>query len=77
MKNSVANRSNAQCSCAGLFIEAHLKATGYPGPWLHVDMAGPAKDGELGTGWGVARALLERPRQPVTQSPTLGSRQTV
>mmetsp|Transcript_20849 Transcript_20849/g.34643 ORF Transcript_20849/g.34643 Transcript_20849/m.34643 type:complete len:424 (+) Transcript_20849:1-1272(+) len=57
MKNSVKNRSNAQCSCAGLFIESHLKATGYAGPWLHVDMAGPSTDSDRGTGWGVAFLL--------------------
>lgn len=40
MKNSVADRSNAQSSCAGLFIAAHL-GFDYPGVWVHVDMATP------------------------------------
>lgn len=40
MKNSVADRSNAQSSCAGLFIAAHL-GFDFPGNWIHVDMATP------------------------------------
>lgn len=55
MKNSVADRSNAQVSCAGQFIGNHLEeyfARG--GKWLHVDMAGPAMNGDRGTGYGVA-----------------------
>jgi probable aminopeptidase NPEPL1 len=40
MKNSVKDRSNAQASCAGHFIESHLAAD-YKGGWLHIDMAGP------------------------------------
>ena len=35
------DRSNAQSSCAGLFIGAHL-GFDYPGVWIHVDMAAPA-----------------------------------
>merc|ERR1719450_1343942 len=53
MKNSVANRNNAQSSCAGLFINAHLGFE-YPGTWLHIDMAAPAYNGERATGYGVA-----------------------
>ena len=53
MKNSVADRSNAQSSCAGLFINAHL-GFDYPGPWLHIDMASPVHSGERATGYGVA-----------------------
>lgn len=55
MKNSVADRSNAQSSCAGQFIANHLEeylTTG--GQWLHVDMAGPAMSGDRATGYGVA-----------------------
>lgn len=52
MKNSVAGRSNAQPSCAGLFIQAHL-GFDWPGVWIHVDMAAPAVIGERGTGYGV------------------------
>ncbi|KAL4708947.1 hypothetical protein ACJJTC_014975 [Scirpophaga incertulas] len=53
MKNSVADRNNAQASCAGLFILAHLGFE-FPGRWLHVDMAAPAHCGERATGYGVA-----------------------
>ncbi|CAF4860668.1 unnamed protein product [Pieris macdunnoughi] len=52
MKNSVADRNNAQPSCAGLFILAHL-GFDFPGQWLHVDMAAPAHIGERATGYGV------------------------
>jgi len=60
MKNSVANRSNAQCSCAGLFIGAHLFDDYFkPSPivWIHVDMAYPVHIGERATGWGPALLL--------------------
>lgn len=40
MKNSVGDRSNAQPSCAGLFVAAHL-GFDFPGTWIHVDMAYP------------------------------------
>lgn len=62
MKNSVKDRSNAQTSCAGHFIEQHLDES-YEGGWLHVDMAGPGSDGERGTGYGVGLvlSLLEAP----------------
>ncbi|XP_075985465.1 putative aminopeptidase NPEPL1 granny smith protein isoform X2 [Anticarsia gemmatalis] len=53
MKNSVADRNNAQPSCAGLFILAHL-GFDFPGKWLHVDMAAPAHCGERATGYGVS-----------------------
>ena len=56
MKNSVKDRSNAQTSCAGHFIESHLDPE-YKGGWLHVDMAGPAVNGERGTGYGVGLIL--------------------
>jgi len=60
MKNSVACRSNAQCSCAGLFIGSHLFEDFFtPSPivWLHVDMAYPVHVGERATGWGPALLL--------------------
>lgn len=60
MKNSVANRSNAQCSCAGLFIGSHLFDDYFkPSPiiWLHIDMAYPVHVGERATGWGPALLL--------------------
>lgn len=53
MKNSVADRSNAQASCAGLFIAAHL-GFDFPGVWVHIDMASPVHSGERATGYGVA-----------------------
>ena len=53
MKNSVADRNNAQPSCAGLFIFANL-GFDFPGVWMHVDMAAPANSGERATGYGVA-----------------------
>ena len=53
MKNSVADRNNAQSSCAGLFIMSHL-GFDWSGVWVHVDMAAPAYTGERATGYGVA-----------------------
>lgn len=41
MKNSVADRSNASPSCAGLFIGGQLGFNDFPGVWIHVDMAAP------------------------------------
>jgi probable aminopeptidase NPEPL1 len=55
MKNSVADRGNAQSSCAGQFIGNHLEEyINNGGKWLHVDMAGPGVSAERGTGYGVA-----------------------
>lgn len=34
------DRSNAQVSCAGLFIFSHI-GFDFPGTWLHIDMATP------------------------------------
>jgi len=56
MKNSVKDRSNAQTSCAGHFIESHLDES-FEGGWLHVDMAGPGSKDERGTGYGVGLVL--------------------
>ncbi|KAM9859185.1 putative aminopeptidase NPEPL1 [Aulostomus maculatus] len=53
MKNSVADRENAQSSCAGLFIGSHL-GFDWPGVWVHVDIASPVHSGERATGFGVA-----------------------
>ncbi|MDJ0976163.1 MAG: leucyl aminopeptidase family protein [Planctomycetota bacterium] len=52
MKNSVADRMNAQSSCAGQFIYSHIDDLDIP--WLHIDLAGPAFREERGTGYGVA-----------------------
>lgn len=54
MKNSVANRSNAQVSCAGQFVGNHLGSFVDTGRWLHIDMAYPAFSGDRATGYGVA-----------------------
>ena len=56
MRNSVKERMNAQSSCAGHFIEAHLDES-YNGGWLHVDMAGPSWSEQRGTGYGVGLVL--------------------
>jgi len=53
MQNSVSDRSNAQPSCAGLFIMSHLGFE-WPGVWIHVDMASPVQSGDRATGYGVA-----------------------
>jgi probable aminopeptidase NPEPL1 len=65
MKNSVKDRSNAQSSCAGHFVEAHLHES-YQGEWLHIDMAGPGSKDDRGTGYGVAlvTALVEQRSRP-------------
>ncbi|KAJ3275748.1 putative aminopeptidase npepl1 [Terramyces sp. JEL0728] len=52
LKNSVKDRANAQCSCAGHFIEQHL--VDYAGEWCHVDIAGPASHEDRGTGYGAS-----------------------
>ncbi|MEM6673962.1 MAG: leucyl aminopeptidase family protein [Planctomycetota bacterium] len=52
MKNSVANRANAQSSCAAEFVHWHLDGT--DARWAHVDMAFPSVRGGRGTGYGVA-----------------------
>eukprot|EP01051_Picozoa_sp_SAG22_P007512 SAG22_NODE_531_length_9422_cov_86.532983_6_plen_511_part_00 len=60
MKNSVADRSNAQVSCAAQFIGNHIEDYINAGKdWVHVDMASPSTDKatERGTGWGVAILL--------------------
>ncbi|XP_003741433.1 probable aminopeptidase NPEPL1 [Galendromus occidentalis] len=53
MKNSVADRGNAQISCAALFIQSHL-GFDFDGDWIHVDMAYPVASNERATGYGVA-----------------------
>ncbi|ORZ40070.1 cytosol aminopeptidase family, catalytic domain-domain-containing protein [Catenaria anguillulae PL171] len=54
LTNNVKNRMNAQSSCAGHFVEAHL-AEEYKGEWVHVDIAGPSADAKTrGTGFGAA-----------------------
>ncbi len=60
MRNSVANRMNAQTSCAGQFVYAHMEDT--KAKWCHVDLAGPAFPKDRGTGYGVAllsQAILD------------------
>ena len=60
MRNSVADRMNAQSSCAAQFIGWHLEGTG--ATWGHLDIAGPAAVGKRGSGFGVA-LLSEAVRQ--------------
>ena len=52
MRNSVANRMNAQSSCAGQFIYNHIEDVNPA--FLHLDIAGPAFRDGRGTGYGVA-----------------------
>ena len=52
MRNSVANRMNAQSSCAAQFIYAQIDDV--DPAWLHIDLAGPAFRSKRGTGYGVA-----------------------
>jgi probable aminopeptidase NPEPL1 len=56
MRNSVANRNNAQASCAAQFVWSHIAQA--PGAdkrrWCHIDLAGPAFPKERATGYGVA-----------------------
>jgi len=52
MRNSVANRSNAQVSCAAEFIHWHLDGT--DARWAHIDLASPAFINRRATGYGVA-----------------------
>lgn len=52
MRNSVANRANAQSSCAAEFVHWHMADT--DARWAHVDMAFPAMQNGRGSGYGVA-----------------------
>ncbi|XP_063970806.1 probable aminopeptidase NPEPL1 [Lytechinus pictus] len=56
MKNSVADRGNAQSSCAGLFIGSHI-GFDFGGVWIHFDIASPSYSGERATGFGVGLLL--------------------
>lgn len=51
MKNSCKDRLNAQSSCAGHFVEKHLNKD-WHGKYAHIDIAGPAWNGERATGYG-------------------------
>lgn len=54
MRNSVADRMNAQSSCAAAFIGSHIdEYLERGGDWCHVDMAGPAMVGDRASGFGV------------------------
>ena len=55
MTNSVADRTNAQVSCAAQFVGNHIEGfVEEGGRWLHIDMAYPVYSGERATGYGVA-----------------------
>ncbi|KAI0220687.1 putative aminopeptidase NPEPL1 [Lamellibrachia satsuma] len=56
MKNSSADRSNTEVSCAGLFVGSHI-GFDFPGVWIHVDIAYPVFSGERATGYGVGLLL--------------------
>jgi probable aminopeptidase NPEPL1 len=64
MRNSVADRMNAQVSCAAQFVYNHIEDVDVK--WAHVDLAGPAFVKGRGTGFGAGvlaqfvRDLLER-----------------
>eukprot|EP00755_Sulcionema_specki_P036993 Sspe_Gene.22772::Locus_8713_Transcript_1_1_Confidence_1.000_Length_1561::g.22772::m.22772/K09611/NPEPL1; probable aminopeptidase NPEPL1 len=53
LRNTNITKFNANVSCAGHFI-AQAGFVDYNGPWLHVDMSGPAWADEKATAWGVA-----------------------
>jgi len=55
LRNSVKDRANAQSSCAGQFLNEHIR--GYEGRWAHVDLAGPSTASGRATGFGVALLL--------------------
>ncbi len=52
MRNSVANRMNAQSSAAAQFVYNHIEELDRP--WIHLDIAGPAFRDGRGTGHGAA-----------------------
>lgn len=54
LRNSVADRNNAQSSCAAQFVYAHLAGATAGRRWCHVDLAGPAFPKDRATGYGVA-----------------------
>ena len=57
VKNNVGKGTNAQVSCAGIFIYEIGFAGKFEGKWLHVDMAYPVEVDGRGTGWGVGLLL--------------------
>ncbi len=56
LRNSVANRNNAQTSCAAQFVYEHLvdAPRAKSRRWCHIDLAGPTFPKDRGTGFGVA-----------------------
>jgi probable aminopeptidase NPEPL1 len=58
LRNSVADRDNAQSSCAAWFLQDSLDAVGFRGPWAHLDVCGPAMLARgRGTGFGTGVLL--------------------
>ncbi len=51
MRNSVADRMNAQSAAAAWFVWAHIEDLGLR--WLHIDLAGPAFLDNRATGYGI------------------------
>ncbi|MFO0636167.1 MAG: M17 family metallopeptidase [Nannocystaceae bacterium] len=71
MRNSVANRNNAQSSCAAQFVWSHLSdgADAAGRRWCHIDLAGPSFPKDRGTGYGVA-LVAELVRRIAAAAPT-------
>jgi probable aminopeptidase NPEPL1 len=69
MKNSVADRNNAQTSCAAQFIFSHIDDLDID--WLHIDLAGPSFIADRATGFGTlliadtVERYFKRDRNPV------------
>lgn len=58
LRNSVADRDNAQSSCAAWFLQDSLDAVGHRKPWAHLDICGPAMLARgRGTGFGTGVLL--------------------
>ncbi len=54
LRNSVADRDNAQSACAAWFLHDALDAVGFDSPWAHLDICGPALSGRgRANGFGV------------------------
>lgn len=68
MKNSCKDRLNAQSSCAGHFVEKHLNKD-WHGKYAHIDIAGPAWNGERATGYGALLLVAIASNPNLTWSP--------
>ncbi|MBC8067363.1 MAG: leucyl aminopeptidase family protein [Deltaproteobacteria bacterium] len=70
LRNSVANRNNAQASCAAQFIYAHIAQAPQAAArrWCHIDLAGPAFPKDRASGYGVA-LIAELVRRVAAETP--------